>query len=173
MLRHKFSGDEKNKIIVFVLLRLFTLPFLALKARLTIRTSQTFQIGQVHALRNTSLVRRVELAQAFRAGTGRRVADGVTHGVGAALGEVEAGVRAGAVDAGRVLCAIVVEVATVLALPILAHLSEWTVRIPPASGKTDSVTSTFLRLLTEFAGQAVCVIEAYLDASPVDATLTK
>ncbi len=62
------------------------------------------------------------------------MADGVTNGVGAALGEVAAGVRAGAVDASRVLRAVVVKVATVLALPILANLSKRTVCVSPASG---------------------------------------
>ena len=101
------------------------------------------------------------------------MADGVTHGVGAALGEVTTGVRAGAVDAGRVLRTVVVKVAAVLALTILANLSEWTVRVSPASGQTDSVTSAFLRLLAELSGQTMCVVEADFDTSAIDATFAE
>ena len=154
-------------------MQLLALPVLAFGARGAVRVPETLQLGQVHSFRHTRVVRRVQLSKAVRAGAGGRVADSLTDGVGAALVEAVARVETGAVDASRVLGAVVVEVTSVLTLPVLADLAEWTVGVPATAGKTNPVSAAVLRLLAELSGQAVSVVEADLDAGTVDAPLAQ
>ena len=101
------------------------------------------------------------------------MADRLAYGVGAALAEVGAGVGAGSVNAGRVLRAVVVEVAAVFALPVTTDLTERTVGVSPAAGQTDPVSSALFGLLAELSGEAVSVVEADLDAGAVDTPFTE
>jgi hypothetical protein len=152
---------------------LLALPVLAFGTCRAVRVPEALQLGQVHALGYAGVVRRVQLTEPGRAGAGGRVAHGLTDGVGAALVEVDAGVEAGAVDAGGVLGAVVVKVAAVFALPVLADLAERAVGVSPAAGEADAVSAAVLRLLAELSGQAVGVVEADLDAGPVDAAFAE
>jgi len=91
------------------------------------------------------------------------VVDGVALRVGAALGEVVAGVDAGPSSALLLNRAVIVEVATLLAFPrtsqrpIRANLAEWAVGVAPTAGPADV-------LLAVLSGETVRVVEADLDA---------
>ena len=152
---------------------MLALPVLAFGAGGAVRVPEALQLGQVHSFRHAGVVRRVQLSKAVRAGAGGRVADGLADGVGSALVKADARVEASAVDAGRVLGAVVVEMASVFALPVLADLAERAVGVSPAARKANPVSSAVLRLLAELSGQAVSVVEADLDAGAIDAPLAQ
>ena len=101
------------------------------------------------------------------------MADRLADCVGATLVEAYAWVSACAVDAGSVLRAVVVEVASVFAFPVFAHLAEGAIGVPPASGEAHAVAATIFRLLTELSGQAVRIVEADFYAGSIYATLAQ
>lgn len=89
--------------------------------------------------------------------------DSVALGVGAALCEVVARIRAASSSAFLLNRAVIVEVATLLTLPsasqwsIRTNLAEWAVGVASTSRPADV-------LLAVLSGEAVRVVEADLDA---------